>query len=301
MKFFAATSGLGRIVQWAFPWEFSPTVIVCCVVAIVLYARGIRREIAAGAVRSRGRRASFYLGIAFIYVPLQTRFDYLAQHMFWIHRLQHLLLHHIAPILIAWAAPWSGLAAGLPTRWRARVSRTVLGGPIRAIYSVLQQPLIAGALFTGLIYFWLWPAIHFRAMLSADEYEWMNWSMVLDGLLFWWLILDPRSSEEGALMSFGGRIALVLLSMAPQLLLGAYLSLHRRILYDVYSVCGRLWAIDPMTDQQIGGLITWIPACMMSVGVTLVMWRRWMVNDHRVQTLRKEASARMDPIAGSLP
>jgi putative membrane protein len=288
------------MVEWALPWELSPTVIACCVAAIVLYARGVHREPAAGAMRSRGRRASFYVGIALVYLALQTRFDYLAQHMFWIHRLQHLLLHHVAPILIAWAAPWSALAAGLPTRWRAWISGTVLSGPIRTIYGVLQQPLIAGALFTGLIYFWLWPSIHFKAMLSAAEYEWMNWSMVLDGLLFWWLLLDPRPSDEGALTSFGARIAVVLLSMGPQLLIGAYLSLHRRILYDVYSVCGRLWAIDPITDQQIGGLITWIPACMMSVAVALVLWRRWMVNDDRVRPLRKRASVRMDPIAGSL-
>jgi putative membrane protein len=242
---------------------------------------------AAGAVTSRGRRASFYLGIALIYLPLQTRFDYLAQHMFWIHRLQHLVLHHIAPILTAWAAPWSTLAEGLPARWRVWMSGTVSSVPIRALYGVLQQPVIAGALFTGLIYFWLWPSIHLRAMLSAVEYEWMNWSMVLDGLLFWWLMLDPRSREEGALMSFGVRILVVLLAMLPQLLIGAFLTLHHRILYAVYSVCGRLWPINPITDQQIGGLITWIPASMMSVAVTLVLWRRWMVNDDRVRALRK--------------
>jgi putative membrane protein len=91
----------------------------------------------------------------------------------------------------------------------------------------------------------------------------------------------------------------VLLVMLPQLLLGAYLSLNNRILYDVYSVCGRLWPISPITDQQIGGLITWIPACMMSVAVTLILWRRWMVNDDRVRLRRTGTQAAMNPIAGT--
>jgi putative membrane protein len=286
------------LIQFALPWEISPAVILCCVAALVLYIRGIRREVGCGVVRSRWRRASFSTGLTFIYISLQTHLDYLAQHTFWIHRLQHLVLHHIGPILVAWSAPWSSIAAGLPATGRAWWGMTVLRRPLQALYRVLQQPLLAGVLFTGLIYFWLWPSVHFRAMLSAADYNWMNWSMVLDGLLFWWLVLDPRSREEGATMSFGARIALVLLVMLPQLLLGAYLCLHNRILYDVYSVCGRLLPISPITDQQIGGLITWIPACMMSVAVTLILWRRWMVNDDRVHLRRTGTQTAMNPIAG---
>jgi putative membrane protein len=43
------------------------------------------------------------------------------------------------------------------------------------------------------------------------------------------------------------------------------------MLYDVYDVCGRAWAIDPLTDQELGGLLTWIPAAMMSVVGSLVV------------------------------
>jgi putative membrane protein len=288
------------LAQFALPWEISPAVIVCCLAAMGLYVCGIRREIACGNVRPRWQVASFCVGITLIYVSLQTHLDYLAQHMFWIHRLQHLVLHHIAPILVAWSAPWSSIAAGLPAAGRKWLGMTVLRRPLGALYRILQQPLVAGVLFTGLIYFWLWPSVHFRVMLSVADYDWMNWSMVVDGLLFWWLILDPRSREEGATMSFGARIPLVLLVMLPQLLLGAHLSLHNRILYDVYSVCGRLWPISPITDQQIGGLITWIPACMMSVAVALILWRRWMIHDDRVHLQRTGTQTLMAPLAGTL-
>jgi putative membrane protein len=55
------------------------------------------------------------------------------------------------------------------------------------------------------------------------------------------------------------------------------IALSSKILYNVYSVCGRAWPISPITDQEIGGLITWIPSAMMSVlGILLVirLWRR---------------------------
>ncbi len=284
------------MIEWLLPWEFSPTISVCCWLAVVLYARGRRGERASGSCISAWRPFAFYLGIALVYAVMQTHLDYLAQHMFWIHRLQHLILHHIAPVLIALAAPWSAIARALPASWSARP-----GAPLvriaKALYAVVQQPLIALVLFTGLIYFWLTPAIHFRAMLGATEYEWMNASMVVDGILFWWLMLDPRSRQEGARMGFGARIPIVLLAMLPQMMLGAYLSLHNGVLYDVYAVCGRLWPIDPTTDQQIGGLITWIPASMMSVLVALVMWHRWMANDDRVRRSRAAASATTPPRA----
>jgi putative membrane protein len=50
-------------------------------------------------------------------------------------------------------------------------------------------------------------------------------------------------------------------------------------LYDVYSICGRAWAEDPLTDQELGGLITWIPAGMMHLIGFLVLMRFWMRTD----------------------
>ena len=80
-------------------------------------------------------------------------------------------------------------------------------------------------------------------------------------------------------MGFGARIPVVLAVVLPQILIGAYLSLHKGTIYDVYAVCGRLWPVEPMTDQEIGGLITWIPASMMSLAALLILWGRWLHND----------------------
>ena len=91
------------------PYEFSPTVLLTCGTAALLFHRGRR-----GVIVGRGRRLMFWLGLALMYSVLQTQYDYYAQHMFFMHRLQHFVLHHLAPFLIALAAPAEILMAGLP-------------------------------------------------------------------------------------------------------------------------------------------------------------------------------------------
>jgi putative membrane protein len=198
--------------------------------------------------------------------------------MFFTHRLQHLVLHHAAPFLIALAAPWPVLAAGLPAsvreRWLPAFGRN---RALRELYRALQNPVVAPVLFVGLIYFWLIPSIHFDAMLSRWLYEVMNWSMLIDGLLFWWLILDPVTRKGGlARLGFGARMVILWLVTVPQIALGAYIALSNQVLFDVYDVCGRAWPLAPLTDQQIGGLVTWIPAAMMSVLGALVLIGYWL-------------------------
>ena len=82
-------------------------------------------------------------------------------------------------------------------------------------------------------------------------------------------------------MSLGARILMVLLVMVPETIIGAYLALSQHVVYSVYAICGRLWPIDPVVDQQIGGLIIWIPASMMCSLGALVVLRRWMYHDER--------------------
>ena len=96
---------------------------------------------------------------------------------------------------------------------------------LRRAVRVIQHPVIAGVLFVGLIDLWLIPAVNFEAMIDPRLYAIMNWSMVVDGLLFWCLVLDPRSSPP-ARASFAVRMITTILVMFPQIILGSYLDLR---------------------------------------------------------------------------
>ncbi|MGH8162447.1 MAG: cytochrome c oxidase assembly protein [Gammaproteobacteria bacterium] len=261
------------------PYVFEPTVLVLCVAAVVLYTRGLVRRRRAGKVTAWPRALAFFLGVVFVYAVLQTHFDYMAQHLFFLHRTQHLFLHHLAPFLIMLSAPGAILAAGVPERFRVRFLRPVACSAfVRWPYRAIQQPIVAGLLFVGLIYLWLIPFVHFYAMLNIPLYNTMNWSMAVDGLLFWYLIFCSPKPRDGG-MHYGWRILLLAAVIPPQIVVGAYIALCGKDLYPIYATCGRLWPISPTTDQSLGGLITWIPSAMMSVIGAIVVIHRWMHED----------------------
>lgn len=255
------------------PYQFSPTITIVAVVVLVLYWRGLRAAAAAGEPVGTGRRIAFLAGLVLCYAVMHTRFDYYAQYVFFMHRLQHLVLHHAGPFLIAVSAPWTVLEMGLPESMHRRLLPLWRHPVIQGGYRFVQHPVVAPVLFVGLIYFWLTPDIHFDAMLSLTLYHVMNWSMLVDGLLFWWLMLNPRPSGGSAVVGYAARVLILFVVMLPQIALGAYIALSDADLYDVYDVCGRAWPLAPSTDQQIGGLLTWIPAAMMSVIGILVVIR----------------------------
>jgi len=263
------------------PWEYSWLVQLTIWGALLLYWNGLRQS-RPEELPGYGPVLGFVVGMVLMYLVTQTRFDYWSQYMFFVHRGQHLVLHHLAPFLIALAMPAPVLARGLPQpvkAWFAR--RTWLKAGWVGIYRFLQQPFIACLLFVGLIAFWLTPEIHFDAMLSSTLYWLMNWSMALDGLLFWWLMFERGKPGITPRLGYGTRVLLLAAVMVPQIIIGASITFADQVWFDVYAVCGRAWPVAPITDQYLGGLITWIPAAMMSVVGALIVLRFWMYSDHR--------------------
>ncbi len=267
------------------PWEFSFFTVVFYSLAAGLYWRGIRHSRESGRQISLWRQFGFYTGILLCYFVMHTEYDYYAQYMFFMHRIQHLVLHHLGPFLIALSLPFGVLWSGIPGRIRQFLVPYGNASFIRGSYRVLQYPPVAIVLFVGLIFFWLTPEIHFVAMLNQNLYQLMNWSMLLDGLLFWWLIFSPYHPGGVGHIHYGWRILVLVLIMIPQNLLGAYITFSESMLFDVYDVCGRAWPLAPMTDQIVGGIMTWIPPAMMSVVGILILLGR----------IRSQAVERNDP------
>ncbi|MFC6140677.1 cytochrome c oxidase assembly protein [Paraburkholderia silvatlantica] len=274
------------LLYWLQPWEPSPTVMICTLLAAVLFVRGKRH-----AQVSLARQISFWFGLGALYVVLHTRLDYYFEHEFFMHRAQHLVLHHLGPFFVALAYPGAALRAGIPFGWRQRFVRPALAArPVRVALDIVMHPVVAVGLFVGLIYFWLFSPIHFIAMLDWRLYRVMNWSMVIDGLLFWWLVLDSRPAPP-ARLSPGKRVLVVIAAIPPQIVLGAFIFFTPRELYPVYSICGRAFTwLSPMRDQQIGGLLLWIPGSMMSVVGALVALRHWMRLSARGRLQRERRS-----------
>jgi len=276
------------VAEYLLPYDYSPLTIFVYILVLGLYSFGLFR-MPATERPGGGRIVLFTLGVLLCYGVMQTQFDYYSQYMFFVHRGQHLILHHLGPILIALSNPLPVMQ--FLDRQIPKVVRPFLA-PVGWLYRILQQPVVASFLFFGLIYFWLWPSIHFDAMLSRDLYWVMNWSMLIDGLLFWWLIFDPRSPFTADALGYGKRMICLAAVAVPQMILGAIIVFSRGMVYDVYEVCGRAWPMPPDTDQLIGGVLTWIPPAMMSIFGILIILRRTLREDteHASHPMQKEVT-----------
>ena len=260
------------------PWEFSWPEYLVTALVLFWFVLGLSRLPRAGHP-PLWRMVSFLLGVAMTYGALQTHVDYYAQHMFFIHRAQHYVIHHSGPFLIALGASAPVIWAGIPAPLR-----TILASrPVRGIVDVIQHPVVAPVLFVGLIYLWLIPQFHTRVMLDARLYNIMNMSMAVDGIFFWCLILDHRPKPPARLAS-GWRALLVIAVEPLQMVLGAVLSLSSADYYPVYRICGRIWeSISGLSDQHFGGLIIWLPSTLTSFAGMIVVLVTMRINEERAE------------------
>jgi putative membrane protein len=258
------------IMKWIVPWEFSWVFLVVFLATAMAYIAGTRR------LRVEPlRQAAFWGGMAIVYVALHTYFDYYAEHEFFMHRIQQVLLHHLAPLLLIAAYPGTVLRAGLPLALRIRLRRAGQSLAWRVTAACLFNPAFVTAFFVALILVWLIPDMQTMAMLDWRIYRAMNWSMVLSGLAYWWIVLDHRPKPPGR-MSPGIRVLSPAITMTPQIVAGAIVTFSKTDLYPIFEICGRAFTLNVLTGQLIGGVIMWVPAAMIESAGGLLALRQWL-------------------------
>jgi putative membrane protein len=263
---------------YLFPFIFNAPVFLGCWFVLLWYVRGMRL-VPAEAKPGRVRQVFFLIGLGSIYFVLQTRFEYVSQHMFFLNRVQAVTIGMIAPFCIAIGWMSEVLALGIPA-WLLAVCR---GRFVRRVGVVLFHPLPAMAIFLVTTDIWLLPSVHFAAMIDPMLYAVMNMSCLLGGLLFWLIVLDPRPTPVSR-FSYLARAAAGFLVMFPQIAISSYIALTSDDLYSFYTLCGRLFpSISPGYDQMLGGMIQWIPPGMMNTAALIISLNALRLSDIKAE------------------
>ncbi|PLC53071.1 hypothetical protein CR155_14830 [Pollutimonas nitritireducens] len=248
------------VIDWLTPWELSPALLLMFFVGSWAFVRGTRVHKVTAT-----RQAFFWIGMVLLYLSMHTRIDYYAERMFFIHRLQHLVLHHLGPLFIMGAYPGQVMRAGLPKSWRLRLRDFRVSRPGRIVIAILTNKIFVPVLFVVLVLGFLIPTVQFYSMLDWRLYRFMNWSVVISGFMYWNLILDRRPSPP-AVLSPGARIISPVLTMVPQMVVGAIITFTEYDLYPIFDLCGRaIPGMTALTDQAIGGLTMWVLAGFVEV------------------------------------
>jgi len=252
-------------------WSWEPAVLAGLGIMAVLYARGMRRLTARGGRRVGARRreaASFWCGGAVLAIALVSPLHPLGEVLLSAHMAQHELLMVLAAPLLVLGRPLVVSLWGLPPRWRRAVG-AVLGG-LRGVWRPISRIEVAWVLHAVAVVGWHLPGPYQATVDSDLMHSLQHSSFLLTALLFWWSVLTGatlRIRHGPALMSLFG-------TMVYTGGLGALLTLGRALWYPAYGDAAPLWGLTPLEDQQLAGLIMWVPG-----GASYLLAALWLVVD----------------------
>lgn len=233
-----------------FPWEeltLSSLGWLAPVPLAWLYARGSAHL--PGADNRRRRTAAFAGGLIVLMAIFSPAAERATDALFSAHMVQHLALLVVVPLLFLYGHTGRCLMMGLPRSWRrASLPPRRLG--IRAMSFFNRMPAVA-VMFAVVLWAWHVPALY-DAAVRNDLAHLVEHAMFLSvALLFWGSVLDRRRG-------FLRRSMLVFATAFHTGLLGAILVFAPAPLYSVH-LHQTLVSMTPLTDQELAGLIMWIP------------------------------------------
>jgi putative membrane protein len=258
-------------------WDRSAPLLLPLAVAGGLYWRG-RRTLIRRAGRGRAappwRGTAFAGGLAALVAALASPLDAAAGALFAAHMIQHLLLVLAAAPLLVLGAPLLPWLWGLPSEWRRAVGRAWRRAYVlRVCWRVLTRQPIAWALHAATLAAWHVPALYQAALMDASLHALEHASMLLTAALFWWVPLHPQPVHR---LDAGLGVLHVFAMATTTGLLGALIVLARSPWYSVHTPGAAAWGLTPLQDQQLAGLLMWVPGGLVYLAAALGLASLWL-------------------------
>lgn len=202
------------------------------------------------------RKLSFGTGLMVAMLTVSPPLAGISAQLFAAHMLQHLLLIVVAaPLLVA---------SGSLQRF----------APMQR----LTQPVTAWVTFVGIFLFWHWPAAFQWAARSEATILLEHVSILFGALLFWGVALSSRGQ---AWLSYGARALFVMTAAVVTDLPGVIMLFAPRAICIMPGENAPAFGITPLEDQQIAGLLMWVPANLIFFGIATWLFALWISDTHK--------------------
>ena len=260
-------------------WPFSPPVIVAVAAIGGIYVRRWRRVRAQAAARRAAdapvwRLCCFAGSLLCVLITLCSPLDSLAEQLFSMHMLQHVLLLDLAPILAI-----LGFTRVL-LRPLTRAVRKLEG---RA--GLLAAPAFAVLLYVAVVWAWHAPAAYDQALRRPAVHVLEHASFLLAGSLYWWHLLSPIRAR----LRLPG-LGTVVYMAATKLFVGALgmgLAFAPKALYPYYVHHARVWGLSAGDDQAVAGLIMAVEQSLVMGTAVVVLFIAALTESEREQQRRE--------------
>ncbi len=246
-------------------WSFKPLVLVGCSALILGYAALIR-------LRFTRKTLYFVSGVLLLFFSLVSPLNALAHgFLFSAHMLQHIFLLLIVPLLFLLGFP-SSLA-----------EKSLQRPPAAVVERILRRPVVAWLSGVGAMWVWHVPVLYDAALKSESLNVIQQLSLLVAGVIFWWPIFSPlEGSRLNPLVSVlylfsacvGCTVLGIVITFAPA---GLFAPAHLHVV-DTQGIIGFVrgdWGISRSVDQQVGGLLMWVPCCLLYSSIIMTILARW--------------------------
>lgn len=213
------------------------------------------------------------IALAVVAAAIASPLDGLAGALASAHMVQHVLLILVAaPLLVAGAPVFASLAAAArPSRVAlARVARKPL---VKGVGRFALSAVVAWLVHAAALWAWHSAALYDAALRYDPVHALEHLTFIGTAMLFWNVVLARRRARRVPAPA----AVLVVFTMGLQsVFLSALLTFAPTPWYEGYAVSARVWGLDPLTDQQLAGLVMWIPAGFVYFGIAVGLLTRWL-------------------------
>jgi putative membrane protein len=249
-------------------WSYEPVTILFLVLTAALYMSGVLQM----KIKPSGWHiASFATGMAVLVLILLSPLHQLGTQLFSAHMAQHELLMLIAAPLIVLGRPEIPILWAVPQTFRRSM---VNGSTMKMVvqsWRTLTIPIAAWLIHGITIWIWHVPALYQATLESEWIHATQHLFFLITALLFWWTLLAGKAN-----MQHGVAVAYVFTTAVHTSVLGALLTCSTRLWYPIYEGRTETWGLNALQDQQLGGLIMWVPAGLVYIVLGLWLFAAWL-------------------------
>jgi putative membrane protein len=254
-----------------FTWNFAPSILVMLLSQAALY--GYLLHLArqdgrwGGDVKLR-HPAWFALGLLIIFIALVSPIDDLSNRIsFAAHMVQHILLAVIAPIL---------LLLGTPGYWLQYLFKLPV---VKDVLRVATHPVVVLITFNAILWVWHLPDLYQAALANVNIHIVEHLTFLVTGVWLWAPVLHALPPAKP--MNYLVRMAVLFFTMVSSSILAAIFTFAQAIAYPFYGTAMQVLGLSPLDDQQLAGVIMWVPGGGIFLFATLITFAAWLNNEEK--------------------
>jgi putative membrane protein len=252
-------------------WTFDPWIVVPILLLGLLYALGsvvLGRRTRIGRELREWRVVAFLGGWISLVAALVSPLHWLGEHLFSFHMIEHEILMAVSAPLLVVAMPIGTLLWAFPRPVRLAAGRLLKRPVVTVSWAWLSAGRNATIVHGVAIWAWHAPVLFDAAVTSVVLHRLQHLSFLLTAILFWWSVFLRSNTGAAAWHVF--------VTMLHTSVLGALMALAPRVLYQPRTASVATWGLTPLEDQQLAGLIMWVPAGTIYAGAALVLLALWI-------------------------